>query len=219
VIAERMFAKNGIRLVQFTDATRAGAVTCTPTPAEDIARYASLVENELAVYPTRFLEGAGVGFVALCRDVSESGRRHSTMGLVGGRTVLLDTAQYRDEGYFRASFHRALFRVIDGLEHGGGDAEWLALNAPGSAYARTDKYVTDPVAAAGSGGPGFVTETARESPEDDKAETFRLMLLDNRAVERVAASDAVVERKVRLLQKRLLARSNAFDSAFWAAAH
>lgn len=219
IVAERVFMKSGIRLLQFTDATRAGAVTCAAAPAEDVERYASLVENELAVYPQRFLSESGVAFVALCRDLGEGGRRRSAMGIIASRVVVLDTAQYRDEGYFRASFHRALFRVIDGFAHPFADAEWTALNPSGVTYARSDKYVSDPVSDIGSGGAGFVTETARESPEDDKAETFRAMLLDSRATERLAASDAVVGRKVELLKRRLLARSNTFDSAFWAAAH
>lgn len=219
VFAERTFAKWGIRLLQVTEPARSGVVGCAVAPKEEVLRFASLVENELALYPQRFLAGSGVLFVALCRDAVEGDRRRSAIALINSSLLVLDTGEYRDEAYFRATFHRGLFRVIDGRDHANGDSEWTGLNAPGSAYAKTDKYVRDPITAVGSGGSGFVTESARESPDDDKAETFRALLLDNRAVERLAAADPIVNRKVRLLQKRLIEKSNAMDSAFWSAAH
>jgi hypothetical protein len=215
--AERIFAKSGIRLIRLTETSRAGRVSCDAAPDDEVRRYASLVENELAVYPQKFLSEAGVQFVALCRDLIDAGLRRSATAIVTSRTLVIDTAEYRDEAYFRATFHRAFFRLLD--EVGPADPEWSALNAPARGYTGGVQNPNDPVTAVASGGAGFVTETARESAEIDKAETFRAMLLDNRAVERLAASDPVVNAKVRLMQKRLLARSNAFDSAFWFAAH
>jgi len=219
LFAERMFAKWGIRLLMVTEPSRSGGVGCAVPPKDEVTRFASLVENELALYPQRFLASSGVLFVALCRDAVEGDRRRSAIAVTSNGLLVLDTGEYRDEAYFRATFHRGLYRVIDGRENAGGDAEWTGLNAPGSAYAKSDKYVRDPITAVGSGGSGFVTESARESADDDKAETFRALLLDNRAVERLAAADPIVNRKVRLLQKRMLAKSNAMDSAFWSAAH
>lgn len=218
VIAERMFVQTGIRLIRVTEPSRYELTGCNPVPDTEITHYASLVETELAVYPQRFIAAAGVGYVALCRDLVDVDRRRSTIGLATPGIVMLDVGEFRDEAYFRATFHRALFRVIDGREGHGADAEWAALNAPGFAYAVGNRF-GDPVSAVGSGGAGFVTDTARESIDADKAETFRTLLLNNRAVEQLAASDPVTERKVALLKKRLLGRSNLMDSAFWSSTH
>jgi hypothetical protein len=110
--------------------------------------------------------------------------------------------------------------LITGSATGFKDERWSSLNPAGFNYgsggwsvqhlpwtgALTDKY------------PGFLNHYSTSAPEEDKAEVFANLILNEEYVRCRMQSDPVLRAKVKLLKERLAKFCPELDDGFWARA-
>ena len=220
-VARRYGIEIRVRQQRWSSTRPWGKATYDGLPARDLAACAPVLLEELERYPS--------GFVAQCklRQIILSGAL-----LTGGDTLsagisypderTIDLYVYADGpavsertglGYteLRSSLHHELFHHFDDHQCGLGDRlRWQATNAKSFKYGSRQKE-----ASAGRV-PGFLSDYATKSLEEDRAEIFAALMVSVRAVEQLATEDPIIQSKIELMKSTLHRAGPEMDAAFWA---
>jgi hypothetical protein len=190
--------------------TRDGWLRGQPLPPErrfTLDRYRRLLEGELARYPSRLLEKAGLKAVVIVQDLSFEGADCYSFADVERGRLYLSTRAGLNETYIRRTIHHEVFHQVDFAAHRrlASDPDWEALNPPGFRYShdaatlQADPEATRPDDAP----PGFLNRYATTSPAEDKAEVFAALVTDLDGVTRRADLDPVLRRKIERVRATL----------------
>ena len=184
-------------------------------PAEGATPAARVVAEELARYPEGFLDSAGLERVVLCAGLREAGEPIPSLPNYRA-TLLIDVDA--PAPFLRRLVHHEVFHFLDFADdlHVTSDAEWSMLNEPGFRYGAGGRSVRDPAASLlTSDMPGFLTRYATAAVEEDKAELFAFLMTAPREVGRRAERDAVLGKKVALLEARLGDSFEGLGAGLW----
>jgi hypothetical protein len=163
-----------------------------------------LVAVALHSYPDAFVYASRVDSIALCQSLEDPS--HSDTQRVGG---LADESEHRmllsvgavDRHQLDEVVHHEMYHLFDFQTAAHDDPEWDALNSAGFVYG---KHVASP---------GFVDDYAQTNAREDKASVFAHMMSAGDAFCQLAARDAIVFAKGRLLRARIAAKVRG-DTAF-----
>jgi hypothetical protein len=200
-----------------------------------------IIVEELSVYPREAIEKTQIEQVILCTNlVVERKPAGGTLkvGLHYVDTLFIDLEDLStDEMHGRRTLHHELFHAIDFRDtwHGYVDAEWTRLQGDQFKYefdaaAELHRWMgenpqeirprefDDPyhrMSTSESDTPGFISDYARYSAAEDKAEVFCHLMVSYDRVMKRASKDAVLKRKVERMKELLLAYIPEMDETFW----
>ena len=184
-------------------------------PGSGAALAARVVAEELARYPEGFLDAAGLERVVLCAGLRVAGEPIPSLPNYRA-TLLVDVNA--PAHFLRRLIHHEVFHFLDFADdlHVASDAEWSLLNEPGFRYGPGGRSVRDPAASLlTSELPGFLTRYATAAVEEDKAEVFAFLMTAPGEVALRASSDAVLGKKVALLEARLSEGFEGVRAGLW----
>lgn len=192
-----------------------GVVAAEPPDEAAAAAAHVLVADELGLYPAPFPRRISLRRVALCRALREDGLPIPSLPNYQ-HTLLLDAEA--DPAFLRRVLHHEVFHFADLADDGQllWDPEWDRLNPAGFEYGHGGRDMRDRRAAETSTAePGFLTRYATSALEEDKAETYSLLMTQPDEVARRATAEPVLAAKVGRLRALLAALDPTIDDAFW----
>lgn len=147
-------------------------VSCAAMSATHVTLALPLFVPELRRYPRDFFSSVGISRMVLCGDLTWDGKRVGGLAVGGSRTFYLNLKSANvSPGHAASSLHHEVFHLIDRVD----EREW----------ART------------SG--GFVSDYARTSPREDRAELFAQLMVNRRSVTSRASGNRALAEKVERL--------------------
>jgi hypothetical protein len=195
---------------------------------------------ELNLYPREALRRTRIEQIILCNDLMIGGKRAAgtlKVGLHHVDTLFIDLQAFREDQFGRHTIHHELFHAIDFRDTWEGliDTDWHKLQGKNYSYeldSAVQFYVLksqnpqeierprfdDPydwLTAKPSSTPGFLTEYAKYSTVEDKAEVFSHMMASYNAVMKRASHDAVLNGKVQRVKELALHFCDELDHSFW----
>lgn len=180
--------------------TRDGLLRATPAAAGrslDSAR--SVLQEQIARYPARFLRLVGLKELVLCGALSFEGTDCGAFADVERGRLYLQLADGASSARLRRTVHHEIFHQVDYADDHrlDADARWEALNPPGFRYTQDSLRVqSDPDALLpDSSLKGFVNLYATSGVAEDKAETYALMVVDPALIDSRAALDPIIRAK------------------------
>ncbi len=215
-----------------------------PTRAQVVASYEKFKES-LGLYTDNMLSRCGVEQFILCRNLStsSSGKKYKSaagVAMVGYDvvdTLFLDARYFLDDDWIGSRvFHHELFHAIDYRDtwFGHYDSEWKGLQGSGFKYGTDklyehlntfnqgnyrdvdiDKYVIRGIDSRPSREPGFVSDYARYSYVEDKAEVFASLLTDYSKTMRRSKHDLPLRRKIEKMKELLHEFCPDFNDSYW----
>lgn len=199
--------------------TQTGPITGHSANEESLAQYQSLLDSEIRLYPTGFFQRIGLQRLVLCEGLAYREQARAAVPSWETATLYLDVRRgAQHPGYQIWVLHHELFHIIDFNDDGqlSPDPEWEAINdrtfTYGGGGALHQEYVPDgrtPLAA------GFVRMFAMTAVEEDKAETYAMLMVAPAEMARRTASDRILLAKAELLQSRLGRHALGLDRRFW----
>ncbi|HEY5944675.1 MAG TPA: hypothetical protein VIV40_04260 [Kofleriaceae bacterium] len=156
-----------------------------------------------ARYPTSVRKAARLEHVAFCSTIHYEGSDHGPAGLAdpNAHRVFIGVEYFRgtDNAFsIEAAVHHEVFHLLDFETNAAralDDHEWGDLNPKGFAY-RDPSLETERK-------PGFVNSYALTNAVEDRASTWEYLMVRPDDLCTLAARDAVLARKVRLLWERV----------------
>jgi hypothetical protein len=209
----------------------------SPTPKQ-LQQVIDPLVCELNLYPHEALRRTRIEQIILCNNLLICGKRASgtlKVGLHYVDTLFIDVQAFRDSLFGRHTVHHELFHAIDFRDHGLVDTDWHKLQDEHYKYeldSEVEFYILkrqdpndferprfdDPydwLTAQPSSTPGFLTEYAKYSTVEDKAEVFSHMMVSYREVMKRTEVDAVLKRKVERMKALVFHFCNELDEEFW----
>lgn len=203
-------------------------------------RAKEMIIEELSIYPKEAIEKTRIEQIIFCSNLVVSNKRAGgtlKVGLHYVDTLFIDLSEFRNELHGRRTLHHELYHAIDFRDtwHGYVDAEWTRIQGPEFRYefdAAAEMHrlmgenpqdvmpreFDDPynrMSALESATPGFITDYARYSAAEDKAEVFCHLMVSYKQVMKRAAEDAILKRKVERMKEMLVEYIPSMDEKFW----
>lgn len=211
-----------------------------PTQAQ-LAKARGIIVEELSVYPREAFEKTQIEQIILCTNLVVDRKPAGgtlKVGLHYVDTLFIDLQDLSaDTMHGRRTLHHELFHAIDFRDtwHGYVDAEWTKIQGEHFKYefdaaAELHRWMgenpqeilprefDDPyhrMSTGASDTPGFISDYARYSAAEDKAEVFCHLMVSYDRVMKRASKDAVLKRKVERMKELLLAYIPEMDETFW----
>lgn len=203
-------------------------------------RAKELIIEEFSLYPLEAISKTRIEQVIFCSNLVVSKKRAAgtlKVGLHYVDTLFIDLSEFRNELHGRRTLHHELYHAIDFRDTWQGyvDADWSRIQGeefkyefdaaaemhrqlgrnPQDAMPREFDDPYNRMSIRESPRPGFITDYARYSASEDKAEIFCNLMVSYKKVMRRAASDAVLKRKVARLKELLVQYIPEMDDKFW----
>jgi hypothetical protein len=149
-------------------------------------------------YPERFLRASGLERVVWLCEIVKDGAKVRGFALPAARVLVLDPRALSAPIFDHELFHLADYRL-----HGPSAQQpaWDALNPPGSGYIGLPEYAKELSVGGGRGQlhPHFITDYARAAAEEDRAETFRVLIGERELAQQRRAASPVIDAKARYI--------------------
>jgi hypothetical protein len=200
--------------------TGAGEITGACAKSSDVEAYTPLFAGEFKLYPTSLIKNAKLKRVILCTDVAFAGQRRNAIPDFENDTLYLDVLRgFKHQAYMRKVIHHEFFHMIDLRDDGKlyHDERWAALNPSGSQYGDGGRnaQANSKTSVLTEEFPGFLNHYSTTGVEEDKAEVFAHLIVDGEFVRKRAASDPVLESKIKLMRRLLAEFCPEMDEEFW----
>jgi hypothetical protein len=205
---------------RFPVKTPYGPIEGSAASRESVNRYAPVLFEELRLYPPALIRRLGLRQVILCERLAFKGQLRAAIPGFQNRDLYLDVSRgAHSRRYQRQALAHELFHLIDFVDDGEvyRDAGWSSLNPPsfqygsGGSNAQEDKRMS----LRSKTTPGFVSLYAMTGVEEDKAELFAALVMDQEFVRRQQRSDRVLAAKVVRLKAIMVAFCPEVDERFW----
>lgn len=187
-----------------------------------VLKYLKLLQHELNKYPKTFLQRAGVKRIVVCKGLSSLGYSACGFPDPGGKAVYYNYTAFNN-AYSRKTIHHELYHMIEAKFNRNiyyKDPDWAKLNSKDFKYGKGGrKFKWDE---SNSNKPfhsktGFVTAYATSALEEDKAEVYAALF-----VEEISAclhdwikEDEILKNKVNYMKDFLLQCCDGMTSDFW----
>jgi hypothetical protein len=153
-------------------------------------------------YPERLLRATGFERLVWLCEIVKDGAPVRGFALPPAKTLVLDPSAF-DAGIF----HHEMFHMVDYRLHGdpGDQPIWDALNPADTLYIGLAAYGEELRGGGGLGHahPMFITDYARAAPNEDRAETFRILMTEPALAQERRATSAVIDAKARYVIAQL----------------
>lgn len=198
--------------------TQTGSITGRSANEENLAQYQSHLDSEIRLYPTWIFQRVGIQRLVLCEGLAYREQVRAAIPSWETATLYLDVRHgAHHQGYQIWVLHHELFHIIDFRNDGqlNPDPQWEALNGPTFTYGGGGALHQEYVRGREPRTAGFVRMFARAAVEEDKAETYAMLMVAPVEMARRTASDGILQAKVELLQSRLGRHGLGLDRQFW----
>lgn len=183
-----------------------------------LTKYEKLFVMEWSRYPASLFQKAKVTRLVIGSRLAMNGQFRAAVPAFETGTMYYDAemGNHRPD-YQRVVIHHELFHMIDQrMGQMRRDPEWLALNPPDFKYGSGGHNVRD----LGAGEltdklPGLLTPYAGSAVEEDKAELFAHLLVSPNFVSNRTNKDSVLDKKIRLLKRRMSTFDPNLNDDFW----
>ena len=147
-------------------------ITCAPMTSTHVTIALPLFLPELKRYPKDFFTGAGIERMVLCGELTRGGQAWGGLA-VGNGTFYLNLKNANVSAAHAArTFHHEVFHLVDEID----DKEWSSISG------------------------GFISDYAKTSPVEDRAELYSEMMVNSRGVAKKASGNSALERKQKLVE-------------------
>lgn len=206
--------------VAFPVSTTHGAVGGGRATPEVINSYARLLVTELGLYPKELFKRARLSRIVLCRDLSFAGQRRNAVPDFEHNTLYLEVERGAENpNYMRQVIHHDFYHMIDYRDDGQvyGDSHWATLNKGGFRYGAGGASVQNNsrTGVLTESYPGFLNHYSTTGVEEDKAEIYSHLVVNQAHVRSRAQRDSVLDAKIRRLQDSLKRFCPAMNDEFW----
>jgi len=187
-----------------------------------VLKYLKLLQYELNKYPKTFLQRVGVKRIVVCRELSSWGYSAGGLPKPGGKAVYYDYAACSNV-YSQQTVHHELYHMIEAKFKGSlyyKDPVWAKFNDKDFKYGkggRRFKWNDSNRKKPFHPKTGFVTAYATSALEEDKAEVYAALF-----VEEISAclhdwikEDEILKNKVNYMKDFLLQCCDGMTSDFW----
>ena len=149
-------------------------------------------------YPTRFLRETGFERLVWLCDVTKDGARVDGFAMPAAKALVLDPLRFDPN-----IFHHEIFHMVDYRLHGDltNQPAWDGLNPPNAAYIGSAAYADELRRGQGLGhsSPYFITDYARATSAEDRAETFRVLMNEPVLANERKAESSVIAAKAQYI--------------------
>ena len=197
----------------------AGVIAAKNVLPGDIDLYLYLFRKEFGKYPATLFPLVGLKRVVFCRDLTFKGAARAAVADSEHGALYLDVRSgVYSSAYRHKVVHREFFQLIAAASRdGSGDAGWVALNPAGTLYGRgkpvapgdnAGAVITHPTA-------GFINAIAQTSVDEDKAQIFANLMVNDLKTRLLLRQDTVLVAKIQLLKEQLRQFCKEADASFW----
>jgi hypothetical protein len=184
-----------------------------------VAAYTRLLQDEYAQYPPAFFRNTGLKDIVICADLAYGEqKREASYDVEGGRLYFDARLGGEYEHFLRETMHHEYFHFVDlgpGMKNVS-RFNWPDLNAPEFSYGTGGENMRNSDAGVlRSDLPGFLTQYATASEDEDRAETFSHLWADPAFVKTRVAVDPVLESKVERIKAVVAEIVPEMDETFW----
>jgi hypothetical protein len=205
--AAQVFGKRGVKLLVASKAFKLplpnGEVSGEPPNGERLNWSRGVLARELGRYPASFLRRVRLAGIVLGTNLTEGEMPIPSLPNVAGLMLLDVTSEERD---FVRSLHHEIFHFVDQAtgDLGTADPSWSSLNSNNFRYGSGGRTLRGAWASKPSHEiPGFVSAYATSGVEEDKAETFALVMTQREKIEEWRKTDEALDRKLIELRRRI----------------
>jgi hypothetical protein len=222
-LAQEYRAHGGVELVAdgavFPVKLPAGPLTARNVARVDLDLYLLLFRKEFGKYPAELFPLAGLKRIVFCRELAFKGQMRTAVADPDNGVLYLDVRSgVFPPSYRRKMIHREFYRLIDNASRdGSGDAGWVALNPPGTLYGSGKVYPPgdNPGSVISHPTAGFLNVNSLSSVEEDKAEIFANLMVNDLKTRLLLRQDDVLVAKIQLLKQSLQQFCGKADAMFW----
>ena len=220
---EAFHAGFDLKLIGATQAlaveTYHGPIRAEAVGASERDRYSQVLRREIRLYPISLIQRSSLKSIVLCSELSYRGQKRSAIPDFEHNTLYLDVMAGRGHpNYERNALHHEFFHIVDYRDDGQlySDRRWTELNPRSFHYGQGGaRMQDDPLSSLPSHEYGFLTKYATSGVEEDKAEVFAHLMTEYAAVEKRAATDEVIRRKVAFMKTLLAGFCPAMSESYW----
>lgn len=219
-LRERFQVRLNVNQATFRSNGALGSISVRPAPRDAAEHFACLCRQELSIYPASVFRFSKLRQVVLCRDLRSGGKPAAGLADWTRGAIYFDVGdlgEYGNVPFTRHTVHHEFYHIIDHAENGDrGDLEWAWLNPEGAEAYREfegDRFVETPIDERKP--TGFVSDYARTSIVEDKAETFSCMVLSFGDLNRRCEFDLVLRAKRDRIQESLYRLMPSTSDRFW----
>ncbi len=180
-----------------------------PEDAKDVHAFLLLLKEELGRYPDCFFKEIRLKCVFLVKRQFYENSPTEGLYQIGHDFIMLDFLRNRGNKIKqRHNIHHELYHMLENQAgfSWAGDL-WGSMNVPGFQYEypRPRQRSANPLNYYAPSIPGFVTDYSMKSPDEDRAEIFASLMVENqnRIVHKWIKNDAILKRKVEILKQTL----------------
>lgn len=214
----------GIPLIYRDIPPRPGLHFESVSPQEDqrLDAYLRIFEEEISKYPAEFFRDREVRGIALVTHLFAQDKPAQGLYNPASRVMFFDISRFSDnESLKRHSIHHELFHMM-ALQTPGYVIEeraWSGLNRKDFHYGeqkRTWREV-NPYNQGAPYLPGFATDYAMMSVEEDKAEVFACLMQQKhrKLLDRWSQKDAILRQKVEMIKAFVARYCPSMNEAYW----
>lgn len=173
-----------------------GRVTGRRPNRDEVVDALHQLDSVLLRYPQRFLRTTGFERLVFLCDIVKDGSPVRGFAMPPAKTLVLDPT-----AFVPGIFHHELFHMIDYRLNGypGDQPAWNVLNPAAATYIGMAAYAAKLRAGSGLGhsDPHFITDYARATATEDRAETFRVLMSEPALADERRMKSAAIDAKAR----------------------
>ena len=177
-------------------------ITCEKVNIDNLNSKFSVIEKNLNLYNSDFLNKIKLKYIVFCENLYISGINTGGIPDNKNRTLILDI-NFNQE-YFERMIHHEVFHMIQNSHSNVFDEnKFSSFNKSSFNYAKcstcSDKLNLDLYENTN----GFLTEYSKSIPSEDMAEIFSFLMTDKETIEDRISSDKILNNKVNFIKLNL----------------
>ncbi len=207
-------SKNGLQYFKaikpFDVGIRDNNVSCFSSSEEDIEKKMSLIEKNLNMYSSDFLDKINLKYIVLCENLTVS--QINSAGVPNHKTKTLVIDIKFNEKHFERVLHHEVFHMInESYKKKFSYDKWKNFNNLKFKYAACSTCSDRLNLSLLKENKGFVTEYSMSTPSEDMAEVFSFIMINKEKIEDKALMDPILNKKIIFIKKNILKIDENFN--------
>ncbi|OGX20700.1 MAG: hypothetical protein A2Y04_05045 [Omnitrophica WOR_2 bacterium GWC2_45_7] len=191
-----------------------------PTDYSELLTYVKMFEEEVQKYPLAFFKRETIERVYFGKRLFYKGQAVEGFYHHPTKVIFFDFLRSRGSGFVqRHNIHHELYHAIEISSNKREDSEWAGFNIKDFVYGKQNHQPSEknPINYFAPVRPGFVSDYAMMSPQEDKAEVFACLMIStqNKIIHRWMHNDQVLRKKIEYLKIFIYQYCPEMDENYW----
>tara|TARA_B100001996_G_scaffold36890_1_gene27306 strand:+ start:132 stop:872 length:741 start_codon:yes stop_codon:yes gene_type:complete len=204
---------NGLKYLKaykpFEVGIRNNNVKCFNSNTNDIDKKFKIILKNFNKYSSDFLKKINLKYIVLCENLSVAGINTAGVPNHKMKTLIIDI-QF-NKNHFERTMHHEVFHIIkDGHSEFFNEMIWENYNDDEFQYAECSTCSDRLGLSIYKKTNGFLTEYSMSTANEDMAEVFSFLMIDNNNIKNTAKEDSILDNKVSFIKKNILKIDNKF---------